>query len=211
VGVSLRTNNTAIPDSRLSRDYLAYFFSNRVRLVRVEGDKGGDGTITLRSYNSLVIVPSPPLCHLLCHLLCRQTPRVPLRYSYRHWNTWLHLLHAHGPRAQSMPLGQTWLLQSDASRLVSVATASGYGLLPQLQPYRSQGHRGMDRDICLHGENRTLTDNPNITCTCPKFTFSRTCRHCDQAWGELTDFTKQDIIHHDEIVAKSWWRPKAKE
>jgi hypothetical protein len=49
-------------------------------------------------------------------------------------------------------------------------------------------------------------DNPNITCTCPQFTFSRTCRHAEQAWGELTDFTKQDIIHHDEIVAKPWWR-----
>jgi hypothetical protein len=52
-------------------------------------------------------------------------------------------------------------------------------------------------------------NNPNITCTCPKFTFSRTCRHCEQAWNELSEFTRQDIIHHDEIVAKPWWRPKS--
>jgi hypothetical protein len=52
-------------------------------------------------------------------------------------------------------------------------------------------------------------NNPNITCTCPKFTFSsKTCRHCDEAWEELSEFTKQDIIHHYEIVAKPWYKPK---
>jgi hypothetical protein len=56
-----------------------------------------------------------------------------------------------------MPLEQTWLLRSDAPRQVSVATASGYGTLPQLQPYRSHGHRGIDKAICLYGENRMLT------------------------------------------------------
>ncbi len=37
------------------------------------------------------------------------------------------------------------------------ATVSGKRLLTQLQRFRSQGHRGADQDICLHGENRTLT------------------------------------------------------
>jgi hypothetical protein len=38
------------------------------------------------------------------------------------------------------------------------ATASGKGPLTQLQRYRSQGKRGIDQDICLYGENRTLTE-----------------------------------------------------
>jgi hypothetical protein len=50
-------------------------------------------------------------------------------------------------------------------------------------------------------------NNPNITCTCPKFTFSRTCRHCEKAWAELDEFAKQHVIHHYEIAAKPWWRP----
>jgi hypothetical protein len=40
---------------------------------------------------------------------------------------------------------------------VSVATASENEALPQLQPFRSQGHRGADKAICLYGEKRTLT------------------------------------------------------
>jgi aryl-alcohol dehydrogenase-like predicted oxidoreductase len=56
-----------------------------------------------------------------------------------------------------MPLGQTWLLRCDASLQVSVATASENEALPQLQPFRSQGHRGADKAICLYGEKRTLT------------------------------------------------------
>ena len=69
----------------------------------------------------------------------------------------LHLLHAHEPRARSTPLGQTSLLQSDAFPPVFFATVSGKGPLSQPQPYRSHGHRGTEKAICLYGENRTLT------------------------------------------------------
>jgi hypothetical protein len=40
---------------------------------------------------------------------------------------------------------------------VSFATGSGKVPLPQLQPYRSQGHRGTGKAVCLYGEKRTLT------------------------------------------------------
>jgi hypothetical protein len=40
---------------------------------------------------------------------------------------------------------------------VFFATGSGKRPLTQLQRYRSQGQRGADQDICLYGENRTLT------------------------------------------------------
>src|SRR6202041_2332069 len=53
--------------------------------------------------------------------------------------------------------GQTLLLRSDASPPVSFATASPNALPPQLQPYRSQSHRGTDKAIRLYGEKRTLT------------------------------------------------------
>lgn len=49
--------------------------------------------------------------------------------------------------------------------------------------------------------------NPNITCTCPMATFQRKrCRHAEEMWGELSQFTKNDIVHHYEIVAKPWYR-----
>jgi hypothetical protein len=25
-------------------------------------------------------------------------------------------------------------------------------------------------------------------------------------WNDLDSFAKQNVIHHDEIVAKPWWR-----
>ena len=56
-----------------------------------------------------------------------------------------HLLHAHGPLARSKLLGQMSLLRCDASPPVFFASVSGKGPLPQLQPYRSQGHRGTDK------------------------------------------------------------------
>jgi len=50
--------------------------------------------------------------------------------------------------------------------------------------------------------------NPNITCTCPTATFQRkVCHHAEEMWNELSNFTKNDIVHHDEIVAKPWYRP----
>ena len=42
----------------------------------------------------------------------------------------------------------------------------GGGPLTQLQRYRSQGHRGTDQDICLYGENRTLTSLSPRSDTC---------------------------------------------
>jgi anti-sigma28 factor (negative regulator of flagellin synthesis) len=39
---------------------------------------------------------------------------------------------------------------------VFFATASRNGRLPQLQPYRSQGHRGTEKPTCLYGQKRTL-------------------------------------------------------
>ncbi len=52
-------------------------------------------------------------------------------------------------------------------------------------------------------------DKPNIECTCPKFVYQgRWCGHCDEMWNDLSNFTKNDIIHHDEIVAKPWYRGK---
>jgi hypothetical protein len=51
--------------------------------------------------------------------------------------------------------------------------------------------------------------NPNATCTCPLGTFQRKlCGHVAQMWDELDSFGKQSVIHHDEIVAKPWWRGK---
>src|SRR5664280_2879751 len=45
--------------------------------------------------------------------------------------------------------------------------------------------------------------NPNITCTCPIATFQRKlCHHAEEVWNELSPFTKNDIVHHYEIVAK---------
>jgi hypothetical protein len=35
------------------------------------------------------------------------------------------------------------------------------GAMTQLQRRRSQGHRGIDRDVRLYGENRTLTESTN--------------------------------------------------
>jgi hypothetical protein len=89
---------------------------------------------------------------------CWRTPRAPLRYSVSPLAMLgLHLLHAHEPRARSTPLGQTSLLQSDAFPPVFFATVSGKAPLTQPQPYRSHGHRGTEKAICLYGENRTLT------------------------------------------------------
>ena len=52
----------------------------------------------------------------------------------------------------------------------------------------------------------TMT-NPNITCTCPMATFQRRlCRHAEEMRSELSPFTKNDIVHHYEIVAKPWYR-----
>ena len=52
----------------------------------------------------------------------------------------------------------------------------------------------------------TMT-NPNITCTCPTATFQRkVCHHAEEMWNELSNFTKNDIVHHDEIIAKPWYR-----
>jgi hypothetical protein len=75
-----------------------------------------------------------------------------------------HLHHARELLAQSTRLGQTWLLRSDVSPQVSVATASGNTPMPQLQPYRSHSHRGLDRVTCRYGQNRTLTNYPNSAC-----------------------------------------------
>jgi hypothetical protein len=48
---------------------------------------------------------------------------------------------------------------------------------------------------------------PNVHCTCPLATFqSKLCRHALEMWNDLDSFAKQNVIHHDEIVAKPWWR-----
>jgi hypothetical protein len=53
------------------------------------------------------------------------------------------------------------------------------------------------------------TTNPNITCSCPTATFQRKrCHHAEEMWAELSNFTKNDIVHHDEIVAKPWYQKK---
>jgi hypothetical protein len=52
-------------------------------------------------------------------------------------------------------------------------------------------------------------EDPNINCTCPRFVYQgRRCSHRDEMWNELSQFTKNDIVHHDEIVAKPWYHPK---
>jgi hypothetical protein len=52
-------------------------------------------------------------------------------------------------------------------------------------------------------------ERPNITCTCPLATFQgKLCGHGQKMWNELDSFAKQNVIHHDEIVAKSWWKGK---
>lgn len=52
-----------------------------------------------------------------------------------------------------------------------------------------------------------LLTHPNMTCTCPAFVFQKKfCRHCEALWGELGDFAKMSVIHHDEINAKVWMR-----
>jgi hypothetical protein len=49
--------------------------------------------------------------------------------------------------------------------------------------------------------------NPNATCTCPLGTFQRKpCNHAAQMWNDLDSFAKQNVIHHDEIIAKPWYR-----
>jgi hypothetical protein len=51
--------------------------------------------------------------------------------------------------------------------------------------------------------------NPNIACTCPVGTFQhKVCGHGQRMWDELDSFAKQNVIHHDEIVAKPWYRGK---
>lgn len=50
---------------------------------------------------------------------------------------------------------------------------------------------------------------PNIHCTCPKAMFQHgLCHHAEEVWSELSPFTKNDIVHHYEIVAKPWYREK---
>jgi hypothetical protein len=52
-------------------------------------------------------------------------------------------------------------------------------------------------------------ERPNIVCTCPLSTFQRKlCGHAEQMWNELDQFAKLNVIHHDEIVAKPWYKPK---
>jgi hypothetical protein len=53
---------------------------------------------------------------------------------------------------------------------------------------------------------------PNWSCTCPRFTFTvpKSCRHVIEMWNELSAFTQADIVHHDEIEAKPWFRPTPK-
>jgi hypothetical protein len=49
--------------------------------------------------------------------------------------------------------------------------------------------------------------NPNPSCDCPLGTFQRKlCGHVSQMWDELDSFGKQHVIHHDEVIGKSWYR-----
>jgi hypothetical protein len=50
-------------------------------------------------------------------------------------------------------------------------------------------------------------DRPNWDCTCPKFTFSRTCRHVQELWNEIGGFNQASVVHHDELVDKPWYKP----
>jgi hypothetical protein len=51
--------------------------------------------------------------------------------------------------------------------------------------------------------------NPSITCTCPTAAFHRKiCHHAEAVWNELSQFTKNDAVHHYEIIAKPWYRAK---
>lgn len=49
-------------------------------------------------------------------------------------------------------------------------------------------------------------DKPNWDCTCPKFTFSRTCRHVQELWAEIGGFNQAAAVHHDELVDKPWFK-----
>jgi hypothetical protein len=50
-------------------------------------------------------------------------------------------------------------------------------------------------------------ERPNSACDCPLGTFQKKlCNHVLRMWNELDSFAKQHVIHHDEIVAKPWYR-----
>jgi hypothetical protein len=51
-------------------------------------------------------------------------------------------------------------------------------------------------------------DRPNWDCTCPRFTFNKSCRHVQAMWNELSGFTQASIVHHDEIETKPWYKAK---
>src|SRR5437660_1243937 len=47
----------------------------------------------------------------------------------------------------------------------------------------------------------TITQ-PNWDCTCPKFLFSKTCRHVEQLWNGMSGFLRASTVHHDEIYER---------